>query len=180
MHAQSFKNQKIGTVPLLRGVNARSSNLRRLLSFIFPSTFPFTFLILPSSYFQAARVRRDCAVSATEFTDMENPFFREKKRTRSRGRDRHVIIHQRENLACFFSFFLLFFVNLPTSSFFLLLFWARIEDKVDNLSTARARIRDDLINFADCGDNRGGNNKKKNSFRQFYFHFVSKTNLKEI
>lgn len=160
LHVQSFKNQKIGTVPLLRGVNARSSNLRRLLSSIFPSTsiYPHPPLVVFSSG-RGARVRRDCAVSATEFIDMENPFFREKKRTRSRGRDRHVIIHrvpasQRENLACFFSFSSSLFINLPT--FFLLLFWARIEDKVDNLSTAGTRILDGLINFADCGVDRGG------------------------
>lgn len=52
----------------------------------FPSPLPF--VVFSSG--RGARVRRDCAVSATEFTDMENPFFREKKRTRSRGRGRHA------------------------------------------------------------------------------------------
>lgn len=124
------KRKPIGGVPLFRGVNARPrifdvssppSSLRP------PIHLPSLLVVFSSG--RGARVRRDCAVSATEFTDMENPFFREKKRTRSRGRGRHrVPASQRENLACFFLFFASF-CQFTTSPFFSSPFWAWIEDE---------------------------------------------------
>lgn len=105
-----------------------------------PSVHQFTPIpLVVFSSGRGARVRRDCAVSATEFTDMENPFFREKKRTRSRGRGRHVVIHRvpasQRGKSCVFLFsFSSLFANLwQTSPFFPLLLSERGSrvDKVD-------------------------------------------------
>lgn len=136
-HVESFKNQeekKEKETDRWSSSPSRSqrssSNLRRLLSSISlrpPIHLPSLLVVFSSG--RGARVRRDCAVSATEFTDMENPFFREKKRTRSRGRGRHrVPASQRENLACFFLFFASF-CQFTTSPFFSSPFWAWIEDE---------------------------------------------------